>query len=101
MDLSVYTPACLAQSTDRYRFDNKQAIAAGWGDLWNHGPSPTKPYAPREVQLPVISEAVCQRIDKYGMVAKSDICTQLDWKGVCQVCSVSTRKLAPLAKVIP
>ena len=31
LDLTVYTPACLARSSDRDSFDNQLATVAGWG----------------------------------------------------------------------
>ena len=31
LDLTVYTPACLARSSDRDSFDDQLATVAGWG----------------------------------------------------------------------
>ena len=92
LDLNVYTPACLAQPTDIEigRFDYKKATAAGWGRLWSKGPIPRKPFAPREVQLRVLPDSICRQLKLVRNLTlhESEICTQLDGKDTCQVCSV-------------
>ena len=56
VDLNMYTPACMAKSTDATTFDGKMAIVAGWGVLSEGGPIP---FVPHEVELPVVAASVC------------------------------------------
>ena len=74
----------MAQYTDFDRFAHKEATVAGWGRLWSQGPSPRKPYAPREVNLPVLPEVTCIKLEE-GRVGSESICTQFDGKDACQV----------------
>ena len=82
MDLEVYTPACLAESSDDTAFDNKTAIAAGWGNIADGGPAPN-PFVPHEVELPVIAAADC----KWSSDVPSIMCAGLpeEGKDICQV----------------
>jgi len=54
VDLNVYTPACLAKSTDN--FEGQSAWVYGWGTTSYGGTSSDKLL---EVQVPVVSNAVC------------------------------------------
>ena len=62
VDLNMYTPACMAKSTDATTFDGKTAIVAGWGVLSEGGPFPD-PFVPHEVQVPVVAASECPRTD--------------------------------------
>ena len=91
MDLNTYTPACLAQTHDIGRFDGKEATVAGWGGLHEGGPRPSNPFAPREVQVPVITPVQCEKLGgelynkTYLLDVIADICTQRDGKDSCSV----------------
>jgi len=69
VDLNMYTPACMAKSTDATTFDGKTAIVAGWGVLSEGGPFPD-PFVPHEVQVPVVAASVCPGTNG----SPSDIC---------------------------
>ena len=59
VDLNVYTPACMAKTTDSTTFDGKTATVAGWG-LTSSGGSFPSPLSLRRVDVPVIAEADCK-----------------------------------------
>ena len=81
VDLNMYTPACMAKSTDATTFDGKTAIAAGWGVLSEGGSFPD-PFVPHEVQLPVVAASVCPGTSG----SPSDICAGgVEGKDSCQV----------------
>ena len=85
LDLSIYTPACLAKTSDRDSFDNQPAIVAGWGDLKEDG-NPPDPYEPRDVELMVRPVSVCPGLKNDGTeVSPSDICAAAPGKDSCQV----------------
>ena len=79
VDLEVYTPACLAETSDSTAFDGKMATAAGWGLLADKG---DRTDVPHEVDVPVIAECGYQ----YTAIP-SIICTLLPegGKSPCQV----------------
>ena len=92
VDLNMYTPACMAKSTDATTFDNKTAIVAGWGVTSEGGsfPSPftseggsfPSPFVPHEVELPVVAASVCPGTSG----SPSDICAGGEGgKDSCQV----------------
>ena len=58
VDLNMYTPACMAKSTDAKTFDGKMATVVGWGFLDSNGTIPN-PFVPHEVQVPVIAASKC------------------------------------------
>ena len=83
VDLEVYTPACLAESSDDTAFDNKTATAAGWGYLVNGGPYPDQ-IVPHEVDLPVLAAADCRHSKNHPSL----ICAGFE-EGGKDSCSVS------------
>ena len=87
LDLTVYTPACMAKSSDRDSFDNQLATVAGWGVLAEGGAFPD-PFEPRDVELTVRPVATCPGLNGDGTeVSPSDICAAVDGGGKdsCQV----------------
>ena len=64
VDLTQYTPACLAKQTEGTRFNGKRAVAYGWGETAN--PSPDQP----TVNYPMEPYELEMRID-------SSSCTDL------------------------
>ena len=95
LDLTLYTPACLAKTSDRDSFDNQLATVAGWGftEEWT-SPFPTPapfpdPMEPREVELMVRPVSVCPGFEADGVteISPSDICAAVDGGGKdsCQV----------------
>ena len=90
LDLTVYTPACLARSDDRDSFDNKIATVAGWGfsSYINSTNSTTglpmlpDPFEPQEVDLTVRPVSVCPGLYGNGTEkSPSEICAGLDTGG--------------------
>lgn len=88
LDLTLYTPACLAKTSDRDSFDNQLATVAGWGLLEENGAWPD-PFEPREVELTVRPVSVCPGFKSDGVteLSPSDICAAVDGGGKdsCQV----------------
>ena len=88
LDLNVYTPACLAKTSDRDSFDNQLATVAGWGLLEENGAWPD-PFEPREVEVTVRPVSVCPGFEADGVteISPSDICAAVDGGGKdsCQV----------------
>ena len=74
LDLTVYTPACLARSDDRDSFDNKIATVAGWGvsryinlrDKITDCPMRPNPLEVHEVDLTVRSVKDCPGLYEDG-----------------------------------
>ena len=64
VDLNIYTPACLAQTGEYLRFEGKEATVAGWGALHVDGPRPSNPIAPREVQVRILTQKQCEKLDR-------------------------------------
>lgn len=58
VDLNVYTPACLARSTDINTFDGMIAQVYGWGRIIEDG-APSSILL--EVDIPVVTYAECNR----------------------------------------
>jgi len=56
VDLTIYTPACMAKTSDG-TFAGKNALLYGWGKTVNNGESSKKLL---EVQLPVVTNTVCE-----------------------------------------
>ena len=56
LDLGVYTPACLAKTTDTTTFDNKTAQVYGWGTT-SYGGSPSNKLL--EANVTVVTNANC------------------------------------------
>ena len=84
LDLAMYTPACLARSSDATSFDGKKATIAGWGMSHEHPIPITYTNTPQELDLtvvPLLSDGRCR--DN----APTDMCAGLDeWaKGGCSV----------------
>ena len=65
LDMTIYTPACLAESDDYTFFDGKTATVAGWGDLSEDGPMPD-PLVPHSVDLRVIGANDCKWSRKWA-----------------------------------
>ena len=82
LDLTIYTPACLAKTSDRYSFDNQLATVAGWGLLEENGAWPD-PFEPREVELTVRPVSVCPGFQADGVteVSPSNLCAAVDEGG--------------------
>ena len=89
LDLTLYTPACLAKTSDRDSFDNQLATVAGWGLLEENGAWPD-PMEPQEVELIVRPVSVCPGFQADGVteISPSDICAGFD-EGGKDSCSVS------------
>ena len=81
LDLDVYTPACLAQTSDTSTFDGVTAQAYGWGTTSSGGPVSNKLL---EVSLPVVTTAVCEAA--MGPLTAGQLCAggELN-KDSCQV----------------
>ena len=56
VDLNVYTPACLAKTSDATTFNGKNALVYGWGTTSSGGSSSSKLL---EVEVPVVDKATC------------------------------------------
>jgi len=56
VDINIYTPACLAQTSDTTTFDGKTAYVYGWGTTSSGGASSSKLL---EVGVPVVTSAQC------------------------------------------
>ena len=56
VDINIYTPACLAQTSDTNTFNGKTAQVYGWGSLWCDGHFPEKLM---EVSVPVVTNIQC------------------------------------------
>ena len=69
LDLNVYTPACIAKTTDATTFDGQTATVAGWGVTSSGGSFPS-PFVPHEVDVPVIAAADCP----YSKEDTSELC---------------------------
>ena len=105
LDLTTYTPACLARSEDRESFDNKTATVAGWGlpkkifffvilipiyflgktSFFGERPDPLEVH---EVDLTVRPVADCPGLfDNGSEMSPSEICAGQDGGGkdACQV----------------
>ena len=77
LDLSTYTPACMAKSDDFGSFVNKTATVAGWGMLYPGGEGQ---YVPRHVEVVVRSS--CHPL---GDDNPSDLCAWDVGKDACPV----------------
>ena len=87
LDLRIFTPACLARTSDRDTFEGQLATVAGWGTLELTGEEPD-PLEPRHVELLVRPVSVCPGLDQGGAeVSPSDLCAGLEGggKGSCRV----------------
>ena len=88
LDLNIYTPACLAKTSDRDTFDNQPVTVAGWGVLAEGGEYPD-PFEPRDVEVVVRPVSVCPGFEADGVTesSPSDICAAVDGGGKdsCQV----------------
>ena len=58
VDLNMYTPACMAKTTDATTFDGKMATVAGRGSQSESGAG-LSPVVPYEVKVPVIAASKC------------------------------------------
>ena len=76
VDLNVYTPACLAKTTDTKIFLGKKVTVAGWGGLLSTSDKIVNPDVPHEVQVPV------RKCKNYPSTI---ICAQEKGKGGCYV----------------
>ena len=98
LDLTTYTPACLAKTSDRDSFDNQLATVAGWGLLEENGNFPD-PLEPRDVELTVRPVSECPGFETDGVteVSPSDICAAVDGGGK-DSCQVSLQSASPVIK---
>jgi len=69
VDLNVYTPACMAQTSDTTTFDGKTAWVYGWGTTSSGGDSSSTLL---EVSLPVVTKATCETT--MGPMTEGQIC---------------------------
>ena len=91
LDLTLYTPACLAKTSDRDSFDNQLATVAGWGytEEWTLQSPPPKPlpvpWEPQEVEVMVLPVSDCPGFQPDGKteVSPSEICAEE--RDSCQV----------------
>ena len=85
LDLAMYTPACLARSSDATSFDGKKATIVGWGMSHEHPIPITYTNTPQVLDLTVVPQSAgrCRDLDN----APTDMCAGLDeWaKGGCSV----------------
>ena len=83
LNLAMYTPACLARSSDATTFDGKKATIVGWGMPYEHPIPITYTNTPQELDLTVIPKSAGRCPDN----APTDMCAGLDeWaKGGCSV----------------
>ena len=85
LELTMYTPACLAKSGDATTFDGLKATAAGWGMTQEFPVAITDSTTPQEVELTVIpGSPTDKRCPKKG---PKYICAGVDErdKGGCYV----------------
>ena len=111
VDLTLYTPACLAKQTEGTRFNGKRAVAYGWGKTANpsvYNPSPTSPNEPYEVELKVGSSSCIKLAEKKNdamiMMGQEPriMCAGSDIDGeAAGTCGVSIVKLLISAKKCP
>ena len=69
VDLKVYTPACLAKTSDATTFNGKNALVYGWGTASSGGSSSSKLL---EVEVPVVDKATCSAV--MGPMEDGQIC---------------------------
>jgi len=69
VDINVYTPACLAQTSDTTTFDGKIAQVYGWGTTSSGGSSSSTLL---EVSLPVVTNTQCAT--SMGLIEDGQIC---------------------------
>jgi len=69
VDLTTYTPACLAKTTDATTFDGKNAWVYGWGTISSGGAASS---VLLEVELPVVDKATCETA--MGPITGGQIC---------------------------
>ena len=93
VDLTKYTPVCLAKVTSTTKFDGKTAKAVGWG-YYEQFPFKDTPHTPFEVDLKVGTKQSCQ--SKYQVSMCADV-NECQWqvvngkpecatlKGICMV----------------
>ena len=89
VDLEIYTPACMAKTTDATTFDGKTATVAGWGVTAEGGQFPD-PLVPHEVSLPVLPASECPGANG----SPSDICAGGSAEGGKDSCQVGFIDLA-------
>ena len=93
VDLTKYTPVCLAKISSTTKFDGKTAKAVGWG-YYEQFPFKDTPHTPFEVDLKVGTKQSCQ--SKYQVSMCADV-NECNWqvvngkpecatlKGICMV----------------
>ena len=69
VDLNVYTPACLAKTSDATTFNGKNALVYGWGTTSSGGSSSSKLL---ELEVPVVDKAACALV--MGPMEDGQIC---------------------------
>ena len=80
VDLNIYTPACLAKTTDESTFDGKIAQVYGWGYKYDGGP---KSNVLLEVGVEVVNNTQCSLF--MGERDKGEICAGGVWgEDACQ-----------------
>jgi len=81
VDLTTYTPACLAKTSDTTTFDGKKAWVYGWG-LTTHGGSPSDTKL-LEAELPVVTNTVCKTEYTSGEIYDGALCAGGEGKTSC------------------
>ena len=67
VELTEYSPACLAKQTEGTRFNGKRAVAYGWGKIANPSvkwPRPRNPNYPSEIELKIDSSSCIDLAEK-------------------------------------
>ena len=85
VDLSVYTPACLARPEDGDKYAGKMGTAVGWGSTDIHN-SKEKQDTPQEVQLPIAGSVNCPESNNEN---PSMLCAGMGAGGSRGTCHVS------------
>ena len=87
VDLTTYTPACMAKSSDTTTFDGKNAWVYGWGATSYGGASSD---VLLEVEVPVVSKETCTTaMADFTTVNDGMICAGgVEGKDSCQVSSI-------------
>ena len=85
VDLSIYTPACLARPEDGDKYAGKMGTAVGWGSTDIHN-SKEKQDTPQEVQLPIAGSVNCPESNNEN---PSMLCAGMGAGGSSGTCHVS------------
>ena len=110
VELTEYSPACLAKQTEGTRFNGKRAVVYGWGKIANPSvkwPRPRNPNYPSEIELKIDSSSCIDLAEKKpdAMIRQAQepriFCAGLDkgidtvQAGICHVRIVKEIQLMP------